>query len=186
MEEPLHQIRAALEAGATQEARIAGIQACATIAAALGAARTEAPPASPPPSPDAIGQDSPPPQSEHVAELCDPGEVPPVQLATEEATAPPLPSASPLTPSVPSALGVGGLDPAIVAAVVAKFRSLTPEQWIDLAIEKLTMATRNLPPAFPSPPQVAPLSIGPSTPQPLRFHLVPIPPTRAPSAKPQR
>lgn len=118
----------------------------------------------------------------HAAELCAPDDVP-LRLRSE--AWPPMNAAGPMdTPQLGGgALGAGGLDPAVFAALVAKFRSLTPEQWIDLAIEKLTTATRHLPTSAHVPP---PVTFGASAPPPLRFQLVPIPPSRAGRAKPQR
>jgi hypothetical protein len=174
MEDQLQQIRAALEASASPEARQAGIEACRAITAAIEAAAPRPPttPSDLPPAAPAAQEEASQPV---VAELCDPRDVPPA----EAATAPPTPSTSPAPHKAAAAAAtpsIGGIEPAAMAAIVATLRSLTPDQWLDLIIEKLMAATRAMPAAAPVP-QASPVAaiLPPAAPQPLRFQMVSIP-----------
>jgi hypothetical protein len=184
MEEHLQQIRAAFEAGASEEARQAGIQACEGFAAVLRASTTTEVATSSTKEPtnaaDAVAT-----EPEQLPELCDPREVPPIAAS---ATTPPPGTPSAATPSpetaATTAASGGGTDPAALAAVVAALRSLTPDQWLDLLIEKLRVAVSTRPapvgttlPSAPAATSPA-LPFAPASPQPLRFRFVSVPPAR--------
>jgi hypothetical protein len=183
MENHLQPIRAALEASASAEARQAGIDACRALAAALETASPSEPP--PPAASPCSASDAPteaPLSPEELAELCDPREVPPIGPSTTTPIAEtPFPeTALPLTsPAAPAT--IGGIDPAALAAIVTTIRSLSPDQWLDLIIDKLKTAVRAMP-AAAVPGAPAGIAAFPQTaPPPLRFRLVPVPP--APTAK---
>jgi hypothetical protein len=172
MEDQLQQIRAALEASASPEARQAGVEACRAITAAIEAAAPRPPttPSELPPAAPAAQEEASQPV---VAELCDPRDVPPPEVAA----APPPPMPTPHKAAAASATpSIGGIEPAAMAAIVATLRSLTPDQWLDLIIEKLSAATRAMPAAPPMPP-LSPVAaiLPPAAPQPLRFQMVSIP-----------
>jgi hypothetical protein len=85
------------------------------------------------------------------------------------------------------------MDPAALAAVIATIRSLSPDQWLDLLIEKLKVAVRGMPAApsaaaTPSAPAViAPaMPFTQAAPQPLRFRFVSVPPAPGSTPKARR
>ncbi len=185
MEEHLQQVRAALEASASHESRQAGLEACRALTAAIEA--NAPPPVTPrdaaPAAPAGTGEAASQPE---VPELCDPREVPPAETSAA-APAPSTTQKAASPPLFPSALpAIGGIEPAAMAAIVTTLRSLTPDQWLDLFIEKLKAATRAMPAVSPAPSALPAAVIPSAAPQPLRFQLVPIPPSSPRSPKARR
>lgn len=185
MEEHLQQIRAAFEAGATVEAKRAGIEACELFATTLHMIMPAEVPTSSTKGPTAAA-DAVATEPEELPELCDPREVPPVAASatTLPTGTPSAATPSPETAATTAASG-GGTDPAALAAVVAALRSLTPDQWLDLLIEKLRVAVRTRPattvgttlPSAPAATSPA-LPLAQAAPQPLRFRFVSVTPAR--------
>jgi hypothetical protein len=182
MEDHLQQIRAALEVSASLEAQQAGLEACRALTAAIEEAATRPPttPADlPPAAPAAPSEPADAASQPVVAELCDPRDVPPVEAASALPPPPPLPApqTAAVVSAAPAALpSIGSSQPAAMDAIVKTLRSLTPDQWLDLIIEKLTAATRAMPAASPVPSLSPVAAILPAAaPQPLRFQMVSIP-----------